>query len=117
MPRKIFDDDLLPLDNNAFGDREESKSTSTTIAKSSWIRVMPGLKRNDTIRVRDYGDICVPSRIRIVNNNTYDLLLGNGEEQSGVRREDIWLNPELELKFSAISVELLQEDQSFTTSK
>ena len=33
---KFFDDDLLPLDNNAFGDREESKSTSTTIAKSSW---------------------------------------------------------------------------------
>ena len=68
---KFFDDDLLPLDSNAFGDREESKSISTTIVKSSWIRVMPGLKRNDTIRVRDYGDICVPSRIRIVNDNTF----------------------------------------------
>ena len=93
-------------------DLEESKlQNANPTIKSSWVRVMPGLQRNDVVRVREYGNISVPSRIRVINNNAYDILLENGEEKNGVRREEIWLNPELELKFSALSVDLLQEDQ------
>ena len=99
-------------------DFEESKIRNVNpTLKSSWVRVMPGLQRNDVVRVREYGNISLPSRIRVINNNTYDILLENGEEKNGVRREEIWLNPELELKFSALSVDLLQEDQEIYDKK
>jgi hypothetical protein len=107
----FFNEDFIALGNDSSDHAEESKDGSNAPKKSSWVRVMPSLSRNDIVRVRDYGDISVPSRIRVINDNTYDLFLGNGEERNGVKREEIWLNPELELKFSSISVELLQENQ------
>lgn len=106
----FFTDDAVMLGEDSDFEERKLPSANPTI-KSSWVRVMPGLHRNDVVRVREYGDISVPSRIRVINNNTYDILLENGEEKNGVRREEIWLNPELELKFSALSVDLLQENQ------
>ena len=66
-------------------DFEESKIRNVNpTLKSSWVRVMPGLQRNDVVRVREYGNISLPSRIRVINNNTYDILLENGEEKNGI---------------------------------
>ena len=84
----FFDDDALMLEGD---DLEESKLQNANQQK--WLGSSnPGLQRNDLVRVREYGNISVPSRIRVINNNTYDILLENGEEKNGVRREEIWLN-------------------------
>ena len=115
---EAYDTDMLMAYESGMDQRPGHETKPTTESKNgvpessgSWVRVMPSLERGDRVTVRDYANVSMPTRVRIVNDNTYDVLLSDGEKRKGVQRQELWLSPELELKLSGMSVELLQENE------
>eukprot|EP00945_MAST-04E_sp_MAST-4E-sp1_P003123 g3123.t1 len=80
-------------------------------AAGAWVRVMPCLRQGDAVRVRDYSNISLPSRIISCNDNTYDVRLSDGSLRNSIKRSDLWLEPTIELKLSALAVDSLQENE------
>ena len=80
-------------------------------AAGAWVRVMPCLRQGDAVRVRDYSNISLPSRIISCNDNTYDVRLSDGSLRNSIKRSDMWLEPTIELKLSALAVDSLQENE------
>ena len=61
--------------------------------------------------------ISLPSRIISCNDNTYEVRLSDGTLRNNIKRSDLWLEPTIELKLSALAVDFCKKMRNCMTRR